>query len=454
MAKTAERTLTALVSPFGRGERADLPVLIHAGRADRLASPGQRLWVIRDELVIGRGAPAGHLLLDDALASSSHARIVRGAAGHELHDDGSKNGTFLDGARVTGQVRLPDGGRIFVGNHLFVFRLISAADREALDEEQARPLGPVASSAPPLARICQKLRRLATTGDELFLSGETGTGKEVYARAVHAASGRAGRFVAINCAALPRDLVESELFGYRQGAHSTAQGAKAGLLEEAHGGTLFLDEIGEMNAEAQTKLLRFLQDKEVTPLGSTQARRLDVRVIAATNRPVAPGGNSGVRDDLLARLGAAPLTLPPLREHLEDLGPLIAHFARARGVVETLVFEVPAFRALSLHRWPLNVRELEKLLATAIALVEGRRPVAQRDLPDGLLTPDDRAPVVKGGRKPPERAPSAAELETLLAQHAGQVADVSRALGRQRAAVWRWIKQLGIDPAKYRRKPR
>src|SRR5262249_51046424 len=154
--------------------------------------------------------------------------------------------------------------------------------------------------------------RLAASANELLIVGETGVGKEVYARAVHRESGRKGRFVAINCAAIPRELVESELFGYRQGAHSTAHQAKPGLIEEAEGGTLFLDEIGEMSAEARTKLLRFLQDRELTPLGATRPRRIDVRVIAATNRTLSGGaeGNGPVRDDIVARLGAAPIHLP------------------------------------------------------------------------------------------------------------------------------------------------
>jgi transcriptional regulator with PAS, ATPase and Fis domain len=453
VANSPERTLTALVSSFAGGERRELAVLLTCGRADR---PAQipRVLPLGDELVIGRGSgpAAGQLLLDDALVSSRHARIAKNGDGYELADAGSKNGTFLEGARLTTPLPVTEGARLFVGNHAFVFRRVSGVEAEAIDEEQHEPLGPVATASPVLARVCHKLRRLASVGSELFLAGETGVGKEVYARAAHAASRRAGRFVAINCAALPRDLVESELFGYRAGAHSTARDAKPGLIEEADGGTLFLDEIGEMSWEAQTKLLRFLQDKEIVPLGGTRPRRLDVRVIAATNRPVTPGVASGVRDDLLARLGASPMRLPPLRERIEDLGALIAHFAA--GVAPA--FDLPAFRALALYRWPLNVRELEKLLAAAWALTERRRPVGLRDLPEALAAPGPVTPAAAApeprGRKAPEPPPTASELETLLAQHGGQVADVSRALGRQRAAVWRWIKQFGLKPDKYRPK--
>ena len=270
---------------------------------------------------------------------------------------------------------------------------------------------------------------------------------------MHLASGRKGRFVAINCGAIPRELVESELFGYRQGAHSTAHQAKPGLIEEAEGGTLFLDEIGEMTGEAQIKLLRFLQDRELTPLGSTRPRRIDVRVIAATNRTV-PGSDGkaagGLRDDIVARLGAAPIHLPPLRSRIEDLGVLIAHFLRANPEPK---LEQPAFRALCLHGWPLNVRELEKIVTTAAILTTAGHAIALRDLPE---------PVARAAAAPapatavaPRRvggpSPTPEQLEELLKRYDGNVADVSRELGKHRAAVWRWLKKFGIGPQKYRK---
>jgi two-component system NtrC family response regulator len=280
--------------------------------------------------------------------------------------------------------------------------------------------------------------------------GETGVGKEVYARAVHQASGRRGRFMAINCAAIPRELVESELFGYRAGAHSTAHQAKPGLIEEAEGGTLFLDEIGEMTTEAQTKLLRFLQDRELTPLGSTRPRRMDVRIVAATNRTAAGAARTpgGLRDDIVARLGAAPIHLPPLRDRIEDLGALIAYFLRGTPGVK---FEQPAFRALCLHSWPLNVRELEKIVSTAAVLSAGAQPIALRDLPEPIARAIT-VPAAAVARKPSGPSPTPAQLEELLRRYDGNVADVSRELGKHRAAVWRWIKKFGLGPQKFRNK--
>jgi transcriptional regulator of acetoin/glycerol metabolism len=193
------------------------------------------------------------------------------------------------------------------------------------------------------------------------------------------------------------------------------------------------------------------------PLGATQPRQLDVRVLAATNRSVAADEPGTLRPDLLGRLGAAPVHLPPLRDRLEDLGALTAHMLERAGRVRAAAPELEgaAFRALFSYRWPLNVRELEKVLAAGAALTLGGRPIGLRDLPPALAagvrgtTPPALPAATPGapaasGRKAPAPGPSPEELAALLEQHQGNVADVSRALGRQRAAVWRWIKRFGL----------
>jgi transcriptional regulator with PAS, ATPase and Fis domain len=457
MVDRAEQTLTAVQSPLSPGEQKDRAVLLVVGSAERPALPARtRLQIIGDELILGRRAEAlpgttNVAVLDDGLVSGRHARIARGAGGYDIEDLGSKNGTWVDNLRSEGKARLRDGALVFCGNHIAVFRMVSHIELEAIKAELVAPLGPVATASPTLAVACDRLRRLAASEGELLIVGETGVGKEVYARAVHAASGRKGHFMAINCAAIPRDLVESELFGYRQGAHSTAHQAKAGLIEEAEGGTLFLDEIGEMTPEAQIKILRFLQDRELTPLGSTRPRRMDVRILAATNRTAGgPGkGPGGLRDDIVARLGAAPIFLPPLRSRIEDLGALAAHFLGATSVPGGQ-FEQPAFRALALHAWPLNVRELEKIVSTAAVLTGGTKPIAIRDLPEPIAR-TIAVPAAPGARRTVGPSPTPAQLEELLRRYEGNVADVSRELGKHRAAVWRWIKKFGLGPHKFRR---
>jgi len=454
----AERTLTAVQSPLAQGEQKDRAVLLLVGAAETPGLPPRtRLQLLGESLVIGRRAPdetrpgAHALVLADGVVSGQHARLTRGPGGYELEDLGSKNGTWLDNARLSERTKLRDGALLFFGNHVGIFRMASAIEVEAMKNELVSPLGPVATVSPALAVACDRLRRLAASEGELLIVGETGVGKEVYARAVHGASGRKGRFMAINCAAIPRELVESELFGYRQGAHSTAHSAKPGLIEEAEGGTLFLDEIGEMTAEAQIKLLRFLQDRELTPLGATRPRRMDVRIIAATNRTQgltgAGRGPGGLRDDIVARLGAAPFHLPPLRNRVEDLGALVAHFLRATPGV---TFEQPAFRALCLHTWPLNVRELEKIVTTAAVLSAGAKPISLRDLPEPIARAIESVPAA-GQRRASGPSPTPAQLEELLRRYEGNVADVSRELGKHRAAVWRWIKKFGIGPQKFRK---
>ena len=488
-----ERTLTAVRSPFADGETRSVPVIFVVGSAKlgaAVASEARRWWILPsvasatpgDELAwIGRASGTSAdadaevegvaILLPDPLVSGRHARLVRDPEGLAIEDMGSKNGTYVTGQRAAGRTPLPDGALVFVGDHALVYRVVSPHALVALEEEAAAPLAPVATASPTLAVMVQKLRRWAAGGQELLLCGETGVGKEVYARAVHAASGRSGPFVALNCAALPRELVESELFGYRAWAHSTARGDKPGLIERAQGGTLFLDEIGELPQEGQAKLLRFLQDRELTPLGGQKPRRIEVSIVAATNQDVnVAGERPALRADLLGRLGAAPVLLPPLRDRREDIGLLCRHFLTALlpGRVSP-GFEGPAFRALCLHSFPLNVRELEKVLSAAVALTQGARPIALGDLPPVFAQaaagqPTSRsaetlplvAPVSPaaaagpGARRAPSPGPSPAELEALLALHGGNVAEVSRALGRQRAAVWRWIKRFGLGVSQHR----
>src|SRR4051812_39844497 len=214
MTERPDQTLTAVQSPLAAGERRDRAVLLLVGSGETPGlSPGLRLQFVGDELAIGRRAPDGTgpgkhaLVLGDTLVSGQHARLIRAAGGgYEIEDAGSKNGTWVDNVRLEGRGKLRDGALVFLGNHVAVFRLASALEVEAIKAELVDPLGPVATTSPALAVACDRLRRLAASASELLIMGETGAGKEVYARAVHAASGRKGRFVAINCAAIPREL--------------------------------------------------------------------------------------------------------------------------------------------------------------------------------------------------------------------------------------------------------
>jgi transcriptional regulator with GAF, ATPase, and Fis domain len=474
----------------GNRDLARLPVIQVVGSGESLESLRQPRFVTFAEILeIGRrpAETAGQtaLTLADRTVSSVHARITRTPDAPDaflVQDLGSTNGTYVEGKRIERPTPLRSGTLLFLGSQVLVFRLITPMEMVAMQEEAARPLAPVPTMSPALAVTATKLRLLARSNAEILLVGETGVGKEVYAHAVHAASGRTGKLVAINCAAIPRELVESELFGYEKGAHSTAQGRKTGLVELANGGTLFLDEIGDMPVELQSKLLRFLQDRRFTPLGSTRVIEADVRIIAATSRTALVKG-AHVQEALLGRLGAQPILLPPLCDRVEDIGRLAAHFlkeaARAAGQPErTQGFEPEAFHALLLHTWPLNVRELSKVVTEAEVLSRGVPAIGLEHLPDAVTatlqvegdepsedtqvdpapqpaTDADTGPVrdfdgAPGTARTRRPAPSREELTTLLQRYQGSVAQVARHLKRQYAVVWRCIQRYGIDAATFR----
>ena len=423
--------------------------MIHAGSAvgaqPSPSSSGPRLVPLGRALVVGREDPrtaAAHA--DDPYLSRQHAEVTRTSnGGYSIRDLGSTNGTWVDGVRLPAGAhrRLRSGAVLMMGGQVFVFRRVSRAELEAIHEDAETPFTPVATASAGLALVLAKLRRLAPAAVDLLITGETGVGKEVHAEAVHRASARVGPFIAINCAALPENLVESELFGYARGAHSTADRAKVGLLEQAEGGTLFLDEIGEMPSSAQTKLLRFLQNRELLSLGATRARTLDVRVIAATHRTVTDDGqqgSSGLRLDLAARLGPEPLMLPPLRDRPEDIGWLSA----ALGGVGRAGFYPEAYLALFLHTWKGNVRELAKVLTVARVLAATHGPVGLSHLPQPIAARVDARQASGADRR--RKRPTRDELVALLSRHAGDVARVAREIGRQRTLVWRWLREESV----------
>ena len=227
-----------------------------------------------------------------------------------------------------------------------------------------------------LKQVLGQVEIVAPTDATVLILGETGTGKELIARAIHRLSGRHARtFVKLNCAAIPTGLLESELFGHERGAFTGAIAQKVGRFELAHGGTIFLDEVGEIPLELQSKLLRVLQEQEFERLGSTRTIRVDIRLVAATNRDLAKLAEEGrFRNDLYYRLNVFPLTLPPLRERRQDIPMLVRYFAqhyaaRMKKSIESI--PAPTLEALSRYHWPGNIRELENLVERAVILTQG-----------------------------------------------------------------------------------
>jgi len=289
----------------------------------------------------------------------------------------------------------------------------------------------------------------------VLVRGETGTGKELVARAVHALSGRRGDFVPVNCGALPDTLVETELFGYRKGAFSGALEDRKGLVRSADGGTLFLDEIGDLELTSQAALLRVLQEREVTPVGSTKAIQVDVQLVAATHQDLDAMVEVGkFRPDLLGRVAGWMIVLPPLRERLEDLGLLIAALLErqleARAAEVTISAE--ACRAMFDYGWPLNIRELGKTLLAAVALSGGA--IELEHMPEelrksvGALDPG-APPAGTPLTSADERLKT--DLLALCTEHQGNVSAVARAMGKERVQIRRWAKRFGINLDSFRK---
>ncbi len=312
--------------------------------------------------------------------------------------------------------------------------------------------------------LCRQIVTVASANMTVLIQGETGVGKELVARAVHAASARASApFVTINCSALPRELIEAELFGHTAGAFTGASGSRGGLVKEAAGGTLLLDEVGELPLELQPRLLRFLQEGEVRPVGSDRTTRVDVRVIAATNRNLREKVDAGeFREDLYFRLRVLPLEVPPLRDRPADIPALAEYFLRdaADKAGRTVRgFEKPALRALMTQPWPGNVRELENRVQRAVVFAAGAL-VGTADLGLDQPTTGGSMPWPEDLMERPfneardqivadfERAYVAAALLTAD----GNVSEAARRSGLPRKSLWRIAKRVGLAADRASRK--
>lgn len=389
------------------------------------------------------------LALPDRRLSSLHGRLRFEDGRWQVEDLGSKNGVFCNGTAVVERTPLEDGDVLEMGRSFFVFRTGQMlAPDEPLDQS-ADALPAVApglvSLVPPLAARFADLARAAASQLPIVLCGETGTGKELAARAVHALSRRRGPLTSINCGALPRSLLESELFGFKKASFTGAMQDKVGLIAASHRGTLFLDEVAELPLDGQTALLRVLQEREVLAIGTTRAQPVDLRVVSATHRSLEAAVASGqFRADLYARLGGLKVVLPPLRERREDLAMIVQAVLERLGPGQQYVLSHAAARALFARTRPGNVRELERALHVATVMA--------RDTALELIDePYEAAAVPPGSPRLRHRdRERRAELERLLREHRGNVASVARALGKAREQVHRWIKRAGLDPDHFR----
>jgi DNA-binding NtrC family response regulator len=383
------------------------------------------------ELSIG-SAPANALILTDSAVSRHHVAITPTPRGHLVRDLGSTNGTAINGV-VVERAYLAPGAVIAIGQSRLRFDAIGGEERAALssDARWGRALG--ASEA--MRRIFAVLPRLADSDATILLEGETGTGKGLLAEAIHDASPRAGGpFIVLDCGAIPPTLIESELFGHEKGAFTGASSARIGGFEAARGGSVFLDEIGELPLDMQPKLLRAIEDRVVKRVGGNEPIRLDIRVIAATNRDLRSEINQGrFRSDLYYRLNTFRLRIPPLRERREDIALLVAHFYRQLSPAG----EPPPAELLSelaRHDWPGNVRELRAAVERAVLLGD---PAVWRALTDDAPASSEDGRFVDGTsfRAAKERAVAAWEREyvrSLIARHDGNLSRAARAVRMDR----------------------
>jgi transcriptional regulator with PAS, ATPase and Fis domain len=418
---------------------ADFNVVHASALLDQMGGPGTRSIV---------GRPIGELLGDELFGNNGTLREL------------VEKGEVREGWRAA--MRTSDGGSRIVSITAAPFQLddLGICDRRVKYIVVLRPTeeDPLSGTAAPIvffgmiarsnamARIFALVQNLQTSETTVLLTGESGTGKEVLARAIHANSGRRrGRFLAVNCAALPGDLLEAELFGHVRGAFTGAVRDRVGRFELAAGGTLFLDEIGDMPLHLQAKLLRVLQERTFERVGESVPRSTDARIIAATNvdlrRAIAEGR---FREDLYYRLRVVPIELPPLRTRREDIEPL-ARYLLSRVAAHhgrDVRFSPDAIRAMLRYSWPGNARELENAIEYAVAVVRGQTIHAE-DLP---LEIHDVGPTLSG-TGPAESGPyvgPSVDLRAALDANHWNRETTARALGISRTTLWRKMREAGL----------
>lgn len=399
------------------------------------------------DFVIGRDERA-EVPVADADVSRRHARLRREADGLVLTDLGSRNGTFVNARRIT-STTLRLGDVIRVGGSVAI-----VSDAPGIPSE----IAPGLVGGPRLDAVLTDVRRAAASDLPVIVEGETGTGKEVVARAIHAWSGREGAYLAVNCAALPEALAEGELFGYRKGAFTGAERASLGLFRSAHGGTLLLDEVSDLPLVLQAKLLRVLEQREVQPLGEAAPVPIDTRVIVATQTPLRElVAQKRFREDLLARLDGVSVCLPPLRERPADVPALFTRAFTLHKAGAAPALEAELVERLCTYDWPFNVREVV-LLARRLAVLSGDRLTLNvRDLPAQMQPNEPASASLQLPEVSRERAPESPGLPDAAGELAlpallaalrvsrGNVAQAALVLGISRQRAYRLMQGHAVD---------
>lgn len=326
-------------------------------------------------------------------------------------------------------------------------KLVAEAVMKFEDLRRELKCNDLIGSSKKLFDVLKIASKIAPTEASIILYGENGTGKDLLAHIIHNNSRRAnGAIITINCGAIPEDLLESELFGYESGAFTGATKTKPGRIEMADGGTLFLDEIGELNVNLQAKLLRVIQTKEIERLGGVQSKKIDVRIIAATNRNIPEMIASGnFREDLYYRLKVIELTMPPLRERREDVAELAHFFVAKHNNGKSIPISADAMNILESYTYPGNVRELENIIQRAVVLMKSDM-IEAGDLPPEIIDDEKSEPIIAGGRSLEEAENEFRKLYILrVLRSAKSKSEAAQMLGINRTHFYKLLAQLGID---------
>jgi len=384
--------------------------------------------------------------------SREHAEITPVGSAFAIRDMGSRNGVSVNGRLVETATSLSEGDVVRLGEWIGV--VVTGVDegQGAFDE-----IAPGLLGGHKLRAALEPMRKIVERGLPLVIEGQTGTGKERVARALHGWSKRKGEYVGVNCAAIPHDLAEAELFGHTKGAFTGADRARPGYFRQAHQGTLLLDEFLELPPKTQAKLLRVLEEWEVQPVGESRAEKIDVLVLAATQAPLAQGVEAGqLRNDLVARLGVITLRLPALEERREDIAPLFRFFVQEEAGAERAL-DPELIERLCVQRFSQNVRELEWLARAMVAMHDDATMLGLEHLPTqyrqgapsrAVSGPFQPAPVQKASRYPAPPAAGGGGAEAVPDDDEVLFQQLVRALDEHNGVVLRAAEALGITRQK------
>jgi transcriptional regulator with GAF, ATPase, and Fis domain len=451
----------ALTTVFAPGGRATVRHL----RKSKLVivtgvDAGKELEITKSRISGGRSI-INDLVLSDKAVSGTHFEVISRDDGYRLRDLDSTNGTHVGDLRIK-EVFLRPGATFRVGHTDLKFSPLSDVVEIALSERDRfdRAIG----GSVKMREVFAILEKVSPSDLTVLITGETGTGKEMIARGVHNGSPRRAKpFVVLDCSAIPRDLIESTIFGHEKGSFTGAVGQHRGLFEQAQGGTIFLDEIGELDLSLQPKLLRVLEQRELKRVGGDKLIKFDARVLAATNRDLRAMVNAGTfREDLYFRLSVIHCELPPLRERQDDIPPLVHAFLRSisEKLGRTVAISDDAMAGLCSHLWPGNVRELRNVVERAASLAEGSTierndlsfgrdrelPAAPRTPAAAPLAPPSLTPGLdfKGSKQRVVDAFELAYLKELLERHEGNITRSAQEAGLTRYHLRELLKRHAI----------